>query len=74
MKGENPKRYFKKLVERLMPHSFVTSDNIKATEMGICLSFMLWVLELGQLVARNESKTEKSKETWILKRTKNDDK
>jgi hypothetical protein len=40
MKGEKPKEHLKKLVERLMPHSFVPPDNIKATEMGICLSLM----------------------------------
>jgi hypothetical protein len=57
--NEGRKRHLKKLVERLMPHSFVTSDNIKATEMGICLSFVSWVLEQGQFLARNESKTEK---------------
>jgi hypothetical protein len=66
--GRKTERTFKKLVERLMPHSFVTSDNNKATEMGICLSFMSWVLEQGQLLATNESKTEKSKVVWILKR------
>jgi hypothetical protein len=47
------------MVERLMSHSFVTSDNIKATDMGICLSSMPRVLEHGQLPAGMKAKQKK---------------